>query len=116
MDPLFAAVDQGKHSVVGRDEMVPVARGKNRSALCSYAWIDHYEMDRRCWEIIVCLGDGQRPIKQVKRLYGMANVHDLGIRDDLQDHTLHGSDVMIIEPKIGGQSNDRTVRQMLSSL
>lgn len=89
--------------------MVPVTGSKNRSTFASYAGIDNHDVDRRGRVVVVRLGDGQSTIENVEGLHRVANVHDLSIGNDLQDDTLHGPDVVIVESEIRGQGNDGTV-------
>jgi hypothetical protein len=44
----------------------------------------------------------------------MADIDDGRVRDNLQDDTLHGADKVVVGSKIGGQRDDRTVRQFPS--
>ena len=62
-------------------------------------------------KIRVRLGEGESAIHHVKRIDRMADIHDIGVRNDVKDYSLDGSDEVVIESKVSGQCNDRTMRQ-----
>jgi hypothetical protein len=41
----------------------------------------------------------------------MADVHDLSVGKNLENDALHRADEMVVQAEIGGQGNNRTVRQ-----
>ena len=107
----LSGIHQRKHSVVGRDEMVLIAGGNYRPARRTHARIDYYHVYRSSGKVRIGLRNRERAIEHVKSLYRMANIDDLRLWHDVQDHAFHGAHKMIVAAKIGGQSNDRTLRQ-----
>ena len=106
-EALFAIVDQRKHAIVGSYKQVTVAGQNDRAPRRSYSGIDDHHVHRAGREVGIGLRDGERAVQDVERLHGMADVDDLRVGRDLQDHALHGADEMIVESEIGGESDDR---------
>src|SRR5579863_6045056 len=91
--------------------MVPLGGQENRTACRTHARVNHYHVYRSAREIRIRLGDRQRTVEHIKSLHSVAYVNNFRFRNNAQNYTFYGSDVMVIEPEIGGQSNDRPVRQ-----
>src|ERR1022692_4337147 len=108
---VLARVDQRKHTVVGRYEMVSVARSKYRPARGAHARIYHHYVHGSRGEIGISLRNCERSIQHVKRLHRMADIDNLRLRHDVQDHAFHDAYKMVIAAEVGGQSDDRTLRQ-----
>ena len=79
---LFARVHQRKHAIVGRDEMIFVARGQNRPPLRAHAGIDHHHMYRAGGKVGIRLRNGERSIQHVEGLHGVADIDNLRLRHE----------------------------------
>src|SRR5581483_7320451 len=82
----------------------------------SHARVHNHHVHGSGWKVRVSLRQRERTIEHVERLHGMANVHDLGFRNDVQDHALHGADKMVVESKVGSKRNDAAMRQRIPRL
>ena len=108
---LFAIVDQRQHAVIGSNKAMPVRRKNNRTPRRPYAGIDNHHMNRFRREVRVSLRDSQRAIQNVERLHCVADVNNLRLGSDPQNHSFHGANEMFVKSKISGESNDRNPRQ-----
>src|SRR6202043_909720 len=102
---------QGKHSIVRSNEMIFLARGQNRPPCRANAWV--YDDDMHCsgGKIRIRLRNGKRPIQDIEGLDGMANIDNLRLRHNIQNDALHDAYKMVVGAEVGGQSDDRTIRQ-----
>ena len=112
VNAFFPGIDHGEHTVIGRDEMISVARRQNRPPLGAHARVHDNQMDRAIRKIRIRLGNRQRAIEHIEGLHGMRNVHDRGFGHNVENDSLHRAHKMIVGSKIGGQSNDRTMWQL----
>jgi hypothetical protein len=48
------------------------------------------------------LRESQGAIQDVEGLHGVANVHDFGIGNDVENHAFHCAHKVIVEAKVGG--------------
>ncbi len=113
--PLFAVVDQRKHAVVGSHKHVALAAQDYRPPRRPHAWIDDHHVHGAGREVGVGLRNGQRAIQNVERLHRVADVDDLRLGRNLQDDPLHGTDEMIVESEVRGESDDRVAFQSVTS-
>ena len=111
MQPLFPGIDHGEHAIVGRDKMMPVAGDQNRPPRRSHSRIDHDQMHRSGREVRIGLRNRQRAIQHIKGLHGMADIHDLNFGNDIENDAFDRPHEVIVEPKVGGQRDDRPMRQ-----
>src|SRR5947208_11270373 len=111
VETFFSRIDKRKHPIVRRDEMIPVGSYHNRTPCRTHARIHHHQMHGARGKVRVSLSNGQCTVENIKSLHRVTDVHDLGFRNDVQDDALNRSYKVIAEPKIGGQSNDRPLRQ-----
>jgi hypothetical protein len=63
------------------------------------------------WEVRIGLRNRQGTIEHVEWLDGMADIHDRGFRNNLQNYAFKRSYKVIVESEIGSKGNDRGVRQ-----
>ena len=105
-EPLFAVVDQRKHSIVGSHEHVAVAGQNHGPPRRPNSWVDDHHVHGAGREVGVSLRNGQRAVQNVERLHRMADVDDLRLGSNLQDDPLHGADKMIVESEISSESDD----------
>ena len=49
--------------------------------------------------------DGESTVKYVKRIYGVADIDDLRLRINVEDHAPHGADKMIVESKVRSEGD-----------
>ena len=75
-------------------------------ALRSDSGIDNHNMQRVRREVRGRLDDGERAIKYIKRIDRIADINDLCLRIDVEDHALHGADKMIVESKVRSEGNE----------
>src|ERR1700685_2260580 len=94
--------------------MKSVACGHDRPPRRASARIDDDHMHRSRRKVGISLRDRQRSVEHVEGLHGMADIDDGRVRDYLQNDTLHGADKVVVGSKIGGQRDDRTMRQIPS--
>src|SRR5207245_9103335 len=87
---------------------MPFAGDNNRPPGCSHSRINHNQVYRSVREVRVRLSNGERAIQHVESLDGMADVHNLDPRNDIENHSFDRSHEMIIETKVGGERNDRS--------
>src|SRR3974390_166861 len=113
---LFLGIDHGEHAVVGRHEMISIARSQNRPPRGADTGIDNDHVHRAVGKIRIRLRNGQSAVEHVKCLYGMGNVDNLGVGCDVENDSLDGANKVIISSKIGGKSDNRTLRQNVPSL
>jgi hypothetical protein len=57
------------------------------------------------------LRNGERAIEHIEGLHRMADIDNLRLRHNIQDDALHDAHKMIVAAEVGGQSDNRTVRQ-----
>ena len=109
-EPFFFLVDQGKHSVIRRHEMVPFARDQQRPAGRANARVDDDHVHRTGRKIGICLRNRQGSIEHIESLHRVADVDNFRLRLNRQDDAFHGADEMIVESEIGGQRDDGFLR------
>jgi hypothetical protein len=76
---------------------------ENRPALRPDSGIDDDDVQRIRWKIWRRLSNSQRAIKHIEGIHGVAYIHDLNVRVDAENHTLHRADKMVIHSEIGRQ-------------
>ena len=62
-------------------------------------------------EVGIGLRNSERAIENIEGLHRVADVDNLRIRHNVQDHAFHRTHKVVVVPEIGGQGNDRTIRQ-----
>ena len=92
--------------------MISVARCDNRPPSGANSRIDDNHVHGPGREEGICLRDRNRAIEHIERLYRVRDVNNRRLRHDIQDDALHGAHKVIVGPKIGSKSDDRTMRQL----
>ena len=100
--PFFAVVDKRKHAIVGSDKMILLGGCHNGRSHGAHSGIDDCHMRCASGKVGIGLGDGQRAIQNIKCLHGMADVHNLGIWNDVENDSLHRPHEVVVESEIGG--------------
>src|SRR5438445_4612293 len=85
---------------------MPLAGDNNRPPGCSHSWINHNQVYRPVREVRVGLSNRERAIQHVESLHGMADVHDLKPRNDIENHAFNRSHELIIETTVSGERTD----------
>src|SRR5205823_14940056 len=96
-----------EHAIVRGHKMMAITSYNKRSTLSAYTRIDYYEVNRSIREIRISLRDRERAIEHIKGLHGMADIHDLDIRDDVENHAFNRPNEVIVKTEVGSQSDDR---------
>ena len=72
-------------------------------AFASHSGINNHQVHSVYWKVRIGLRNGERAIKNVKRLNGVTNVDDLGRRIDVQYHALHSANEIVVQAEVGGK-------------
>src|SRR5438132_3993341 len=111
-EAFFLGIHERQYAIVRRDKVLSLRTGQNWAASASHSWINHNQMDGPGRKVRIGLGQSQRPVENVESLHRMADIHDLGFRRDTQNRALKGANKMIVQAKVGGQGDERAVRQV----
>ena len=111
VNAFFLRIDHREHAVIGRDEVISVARSQNRPPRGAHARVHDHHVNRSVGEVGIRLRNRQRAVEHVEGLHGVRNIDDGGFRHDVENDSLHRAHKMIVGSKIGGQSDDRTMCQ-----
>ncbi len=105
-EPLLALVNQRKHAVVGRHEVMALAGHDQGPPRRPHARIDDHHVDGPAGKVRIRLRDGQRAVQHIKCLHGMADINNLGLGLDGENDALHGAHKVIGQSEVGGQRDD----------
>src|SRR5204863_6914148 len=98
------------------NEILLLRTGNDRTARAANTRVNYDQVHCSRRKIGVGLRQSKCAVENVKCLDRVADVHDLGIGNDLENDALHGANEMIVQPEVGGQSNDRTMRHSASQV
>ena len=87
--------------------MMAIAANHQPSALRADSRVNHHKVDRSRRKIRICLCDRKCAIEDIKGLDRMADVHDLHVGNDVNDHAFNRPDEVIVKTEVGSQSDDR---------
>ena len=111
----IALVNQRKHAIVRRDEILIVRAHQQRSPRSADSRIDHHNVNRAIRKIRIRSSDRQRAIEQIKRRHVMRDVDDRDIRINFEDHALQRADQMVVRSVVRSQRNNLVCQWSLSA-
>jgi len=97
---------QTEHTVIGGDEELPLEFHKQRFACGADTGVDYDDVNCAGRKEGSGLADGIRAGIKRKRWDVVRDVYNWGAGTATQDDAFHGSRVMVLKPKVGGQGND----------
>src|SRR6185437_11529491 len=103
--PLGAVIDERHHTVVWGEKHVLLVGDQNGTPLRSHTRINNDEMNSIRRKIGRSVSDRQRAVKYVERRNGVADVHNLRLRVDAENHALHRADKMIVQTEVRSDGN-----------
>ena len=96
--------------------VIAIAQSNDGPPRRPHTGINHDRVHSSSREVRVGLRDRDRSVEQVERLDRVRNVDNRRPRHNVENDALYGAHEMIVGPKIGSKSDDRTMRQLGSSL